>query len=382
MTIRTVIARNMAEALALVRRHLGVDARILHTRTIRRGGVLGIGGREMVEVTAAIESPRASPAPRRKANTPRRSAAARKAVAASPDRRGLSDSGALGSVVAPARVAPESPAARLSAYERAYGSPASTATPDPRERPSRRPEGLDTSGPAGDLIRRTYQAAKAELDKKRAAQAAADAQAMSAKGPRIARVAPPADDREALRQELASVRKLVEASLRQQHRVPPPSALASDPRDSAVCGEADGLVGFYRQMIEQEVARELADEVLAEVRSSLGRDGVDDEAACRAAVRAALAERFEVDASAGELRKGVDGRPRTIALVGPTGVGKTTSLAKLAATFVLKQGAKVGLITLDTYRIAAVDQLRTYAELIGAELAVVRDAGEMRMALA
>jgi len=53
-----------------------------------------------------------------------------------------------------------------------------------------------------------------------------------------------------------------------------------------------------------------------------------------------------------------------IALIGPTGVGKTTTIAKLAATYALKHGAKVGLITCDTYRIAAVDQLRTYAGIL------------------
>ncbi|MCX6345506.1 MAG: flagellar biosynthesis protein FlhF [Armatimonadetes bacterium] len=56
---------------------------------------------------------------------------------------------------------------------------------------------------------------------------------------------------------------------------------------------------------------------------------------------------------------------QVIALVGPTGVGKTTTLAKLAAKFALEQGKKVALVTADTYRIGAVDQLRTYARIIG-----------------
>ena len=68
-------------------------------------------------------------------------------------------------------------------------------------------------------------------------------------------------------------------------------------------------------------------------------------------------------------------------MVGPTGVGKTTTIAKLAATFKLKQKKNVGLITLDTYRIAAVDQLRTYANIIGIPLHVVTGSDELRNAL-
>jgi flagellar biosynthesis protein FlhF len=52
-------------------------------------------------------------------------------------------------------------------------------------------------------------------------------------------------------------------------------------------------------------------------------------------------------------------------LIGPTGVGKTTTIAKLASLYTLYKNKKVGLITLDTYRIGAVEQLKTYAEILG-----------------
>ena len=69
-------------------------------------------------------------------------------------------------------------------------------------------------------------------------------------------------------------------------------------------------------------------------------------------------------------------------LVGPTGVGKTTTIAKLAATFRLREKRKVGLITVDTYRIAAVEQLRTYADIIDLPMSVVAKPREMREAVA
>ncbi len=71
------------------------------------------------------------------------------------------------------------------------------------------------------------------------------------------------------------------------------------------------------------------------------------------------------------------GRHPVVALVGPTGVGKTTTIAKLAARVALRERRRVEMITLDTYRIAAVDQLKTYAEIIGAGFHVPRSILEL-----
>ncbi|NLU51824.1 MAG: flagellar biosynthesis protein FlhF [Clostridiaceae bacterium] len=64
-------------------------------------------------------------------------------------------------------------------------------------------------------------------------------------------------------------------------------------------------------------------------------------------------------------------RPHIALFIGPTGVGKTTTLAKIAADFALNRQNNVGFITADTYRIAAVEQLKTYAEILGVPLNVV-----------
>jgi flagellar biosynthesis protein FlhF len=77
----------------------------------------------------------------------------------------------------------------------------------------------------------------------------------------------------------------------------------------------------------------------------------------------------------------VPGKRLVVALVGPTGVGKTTTIAKLAAHFRLREHCRVGLVTVDTFRIAAVDQLRTYAELMDLPLHVVATPREMHGAI-
>ncbi len=81
----------------------------------------------------------------------------------------------------------------------------------------------------------------------------------------------------------------------------------------------------------------------------------------------------------GKLMEAVDvaspeaGGMKIWAFVGPTGVGKTTTLAKLAAYFHLRLGKKIGLITIDTYRIGALDQLQTYARILRLPLEIAPD---------
>ncbi|MEX2355843.1 MAG: flagellar biosynthesis protein FlhF [Thermaerobacterales bacterium] len=72
-----------------------------------------------------------------------------------------------------------------------------------------------------------------------------------------------------------------------------------------------------------------------------------------------------------------DGRGKAVALVGPTGAGKTTTIAKLAAHFSLIAERRVGLITVDTYRVGAVEQLQTYAEILNIPLIVVNAVDDM-----
>jgi len=69
--------------------------------------------------------------------------------------------------------------------------------------------------------------------------------------------------------------------------------------------------------------------------------------------------------------------PKIVVFMGPTGVGKTTTIAKLSSILLLNQHMRVGLITADTYRIAAVEQLKTYADILDLEMGVVYDAGDV-----
>lgn len=74
-------------------------------------------------------------------------------------------------------------------------------------------------------------------------------------------------------------------------------------------------------------------------------------------------------------------KQKIVLFVGPTGVGKTTTLAKIAAQYALVNREKIGLITADTYRIAAVEQLKTYSEILDIPLKIIYDSSEITEAI-
>jgi flagellar biosynthesis protein FlhF len=138
------------------------------------------------------------------------------------------------------------------------------------------------------------------------------------------------------------------------------------------------LFHVFTDLIQADVGEALAREMVERVRVEL----TDDELTDSSAVREQLTRLIEDDIPVAGAINIQPGQRRLVALVGPTGVGKTTTIAKLAANFRLKEQRKVGLITVDTYRIAAVEQLRTYADIIELPMAVVANAREMREAVA
>ena len=137
------------------------------------------------------------------------------------------------------------------------------------------------------------------------------------------------------------------------------------------------LVPTYAQLLEAEVPEVLARRLVRHVADRLDPGQVHRPEM----VREALLDAVESCVPVAPPIAAVPGTRRVVALVGPTGVGKTTTVAKLAANFKLAHGFRPGLVTVDTYRIAAVEQLRTYAEIIDLPLAVANSPGEMTRAI-
>ncbi len=137
------------------------------------------------------------------------------------------------------------------------------------------------------------------------------------------------------------------------------------------------LVPTYATLLEAEVPEVLARRLVRHVAERLEPGELHRPDLVREALRDAVESCVPVAPPIAA----VPGTRRVVALVGPTGVGKTTTVAKLAANFKLAHGFRPGLVTVDTYRIAAVEQLRTYAEIIDLPLAVANSPGEMTRAI-
>jgi len=264
MKLRTYRSRSIADALLKVKRDLGPDAVILHTRTVQQGGLLGFGARRMVEITATKQANALHCAARKGTIRP--------------------DSGARGSHREDAAV------------------------------------GQSVLAPASNTAV------------------------------------------EQLRREMGVVRSLVQELISESRRAHLPSV----PQD---------LHPAYSHLIRQEVTQEIAVGLIQQIRGELNTRQLADPDTVKAKLAAYIEQM--VPAAVPIVCDRTD-RAKVVALVGPTGVGKTTTIAKLAANFRLRERRSVALVTIDTYRIAAVDQLRTYAQIIDVPLKVVLTPGEFQ----
>jgi flagellar biosynthesis protein FlhF len=135
----------------------------------------------------------------------------------------------------------------------------------------------------------------------------------------------------------------------------------------------------FMTLTGNRVCEDLALEIVTAVQKQLRPDHLKQ----ADFVKERLAEHIEkLIPTAGPIKRTKTGAPHVVALIGPTGVGKTTTIAKLAANLQLKEKRRVGLITIDTYRIAAIDQLKKYADIIRANLRVVGSPDDLRNAVA
>ena len=143
------------------------------------------------------------------------------------------------------------------------------------------------------------------------------------------------------------------------------------------------LHGTDLRRVFDDARRALGDDVLI-VRSAVNRDGGVTRVEVIAARQQDLqALRQRLEPTMPNLDRRTNGRraPFLVALVGPTGAGKTTAAAKLALHRAVFGGRKVGLITLDTYRVGALEQMQQYAEVMNLPLEVIYDAREVPAAL-
>lgn len=171
---------------------------------------------------------------------------------------------------------------------------------------------------------------------------------------------------EAIEQKLNSLQDLLEKQVLQTH-----DKQEKESEDK----EKDKSQSYFQlireKMIDNEVHETFVDQILDSVRSGKNKEWTLDN------ILAGVYQKIILSFGQSHLIDVRTKKTKYIFFVGPTGVGKTTTIAKIASTLKLTKKTKVALITSDTYRIAAVDQLKTYANILGIPLEVVYSAEEM-----
>jgi flagellar biosynthetic protein FlhF len=150
-----------------------------------------------------------------------------------------------------------------------------------------------------------------------------------------------------------------------------------EPEFAAPAGHASAMDPVAGLLTGHGVNRETARVLARFTRETTGDVRHLDSAGLTAILKTTIARLFNTS-------NVLDKRParqQRISLVGPTGVGKTTTLAKIAAHYLSRHGGRIGLITIDTYRIAAVEQLKVYGEIMRLPLEVVIAPQELDLAL-
>lgn len=292
MRIKRFTAATLGEATDQMRRELGPDAIILNTRTVPRSNAMGIFGRELFELTAAIDDNVVVP------SSPRGG-------------RALGFDRYLNSSVE--RESGTIAVNELRKMAERFDGKRCESVQDHRETPR---QAVEMAG---------------MLD---------------------------------LRNEMESMR----GALRE---------ISDHLKYQKLPGVPQQLREAYSTLIANDVDEEIACQIVQAVNASLGPDQRADKRLVEEMVIRAIASLIHMPEK-GKVRRR---KTRVIALVGPTGVGKTTTIAKLAAIFKLVQRKNVGLLSADTYRIGAIEQLKAFAAIADIPIDVMYRPAEIPAAL-
>ncbi len=186
-----------------------------------------------------------------------------------------------------------------------------------------------------------------------------------------AATAPEKRENSAIEEKLDSLQSLLEQQLQKPEEEPEPKV--EEPQEES---ETDKFMKLlHTTMLENEVDENYADQILEEI-GQLNKPNLPFDYAL-ANIYQKMILKFGKPSGITPAKDGV----KAIFFIGPTGVGKTTTIAKLASKFRLDEKKKVALLTADTYRIAAAEQLRTYANILEVPFRVVYSEEELGKAV-
>lgn len=415
MLIKSFKAPTLKEAMANVKAELGVDAVILHTSKTKKGGILGFHSKEVVEVIAAVEDEASKPAPVVPVNEAvlQAAAEARSSRAAAREAAGQQSYGVPEADISPisATLANFTPRSAVNQYQTAgtmeaishamaQNTPSQTfgevlASVNQAQEAANEPVEVDIAAvvaaePVSEMMQPMQSVEPAPVEPVAAEQVRAAAEPEPAKI-EVAKAEEAAAKKEVQPESPAEVSEASVADDQPEEAAPDESGKDEEIRDlqnqleemkamlmemSRNKGTGDAVPTLQNAMQSQEVTEKIIQDMIAKL------NGTEILAPSNSVKAANALEKYIRKAI--RVANGItlySNKPKVVALIGPTGVGKTTTLAKIAAKFVLEQGARVALITADTYRISAVEQLKTYSDILGLPLEIVYNPEALRKAI-
>ncbi len=321
MLIKKYVAATMNEALAQVKADLGEDAVILQSRKLDKGGLLGLSGKHQVEVTAATPDRHPMPKP------------SSKPASSKPEPKRRRER------IQHETLAPPPALLGIREYAQQTGK-----SKDADEMSNVRTIPISPRKPDG-APKRSQGISISQWG----SESAEDGETVK-------------DLRSEIETLKGSIRDLAEKLARQD------------------IGKADDGLDMFREALRKNgCSLETTASIVDPLSQQLDPKQLEDLEGLETRLHELIASKFKTSRLDNVLT-GTAG-PQLIAVVGPTGVGKTTTLAKMATNFDVLGRRKVALISTDTYRVAAVEQLRTFAGIAGLPLEVVYRAEELPAAI-
>lgn len=177
---------------------------------------------------------------------------------------------------------------------------------------------------------------------------------------------------EAIEQKLDSLHDMIKNQMAREEEKP--STQKEQVAQSQNNANFKSLKLIYKKMLDNEVDEKYANAIINDIENSLKKESNLD------SILASVYQKIILKLGEPSVLEN-DGKKKVVFFIGPTGVGKTTTIAKLASDFKLNKGVKVGMITSDTYRIAAVEQLNTYASILDVPVNVIYTPSELNDAV-
>lgn len=176
-----------------------------------------------------------------------------------------------------------------------------------------------------------------------------------------------------LEKKLESLQHLLEENLSQTEKVKAKNEEIDVPDDETDIEIYAKLI--YNKLLDYEVDEKYANMIVDEIDKNVNANTSLDY------VVSTVYQKMILKMGEPKPIKLTSAKPKVVFFIGPTGVGKTTTIAKIASKFALEEKCRVAMLTADTYRIAATDQLKTYANILNVPFKVVYSGDEIKTAV-